>query len=733
MPTTESRATAPVASDRYVFRDFRIEVGAKQLFRLNVHVPLAAKAFDTLLALVRKHGEVVTKDELISEVWPDTFVSEDSLTQNISALRRILEDDPAQPRFIATVSRRGYQFVAPVATQDEAAAASADNGSSPSEVPSHATTSSSEMAGIRAGPVPEWQRTARRWIPFAAVLVVGVIAGSVISSRAPRADLAERRLRFAPELPAGSTLAAGGVVSPDGRQVAFVARDEESGNTRLWIRTLSTAATRVVPGSEGALRPFWAPDSQSIAFFGANKLQRASLSGGMPTLVCDTTQPRPSGGTWNERGEILFADAYSLFVVPALGGQPRRVRTPSAERNEVALEWPQFLPGGRSFLYEVSRNNDQTSGTYISSLDGDEQLKLLSVPGTQIAYSRGHLIYLQDRRLIARPFDPATLRLTGEPILVADDLSRFATVSAASDAAVIAFGGTAAETLTWFDRSGRAIGTVDGPTPLRNLALSPHEHKLIGEGVEAGQRGIWLIDLTRNVTTRLVADGTYPMWLPDGNTVIFSAGREPGAFGMYARNIDELNDELLLKRPQRPIVTDVTRDGRFVVFTLVVTPDTRQDIWVARRSQAATPTLLISSPAREIQAQVSPDGKWIAYASDEENSAFEVYVQAFPGLGHKRRVSSRGGTQPQWRSDGKELFYLSADQTVMSVAVTPGPTLELGASQPLFRPSLLGLMSDFRNQYTVTPDGSRFVVSTVAQTGAREPITLVVNWRAAAE
>lgn len=720
-PDTSPTARAP-DERQYAFGPFRVDTASRHLFRENVRVPLTDKAFETLVWLVRKQGEVVTKDELIREIWPDTFVSEDSLTQNISALRRTLEDDPAQPRFIATVARRGYRFVAPVTAISDVTRSLDAAQPQPEIAPVPV-----EVRPVRGRP---WISKSR-WMAVGAIAGLAAGAGLVLTVATGPSDEAvvSERLRFTLEVPAGVTLASSGSLSPDGEHVAFVARDDRSGQTQLWIQTLSTATVRAVPGSEGALHPFWSPDSRSIAFFGANRLRRATLAGGLPTIICETIQPRPPGGSWNTRDEIIFADRTSLYVVSARGGRARKVLSPSAAHGDLSLEWPQFLPGGDEVIYEVKSANPSLNGIYAASLAGNDRTKLLEVSGQQVAYARGSLIYVEQRQLKTRSFNAATRRLTGEPTIIVDDVSQAAAVSASPNG-IVTFGGGAAEIVTLFDRDGRSLGTLtNAPAAFRNLSLSPDQQILLGDGIGPGGRSVWLVDVTRNVPTLLTA-GTYPVWTPDGKGVVFNAARSPGGdVGMYLKAIDRPGEELLLLSPTVPVINDFPRTSRSVVY-VPRGQTTQQDIWLLPLDEPKTPTLLLAGVAKEIQAQVSPDGRWIAYASDEEDGVFQVYVQAFPTLGSKQRVSASGGAQPQWRADGGELFYLSSDQTLMSVSVTSGAQLRLGTAQSLFRTQLLGPMTDYRNQYTVFADGGRFLVSLAPATLSLEPITVIANWQA---
>lgn len=715
-----SEEAAPPA--RFVFGDFRLELATRQLYRADVHIPITTKAIETLLALVRRKGDVVSKDELISEVWPDTFVSEDSLTQNISTLRRVLEDDPVHPKYIATVARRGYRFIAEVTTGGQP-----DGGVTHAELAPSGTLIS-EPAAAAVIP-PAGARDGTRWraaLLLLAGLAIGALAtAAVLTLRKPAAVPEGDQVRFTMDLPAGWSLASGGTVSPDGRHVAFIARDAQSGETRLWVRTLSTATVQAVAGSEGALRPFWSPDSQSLAFFGGSQLRRVSLGGRATTKICDTYQPRPVGGSWNERDEILFGDNNSLFLVPARGGTPRRVLSPSPERQEVALGWPQFLPGGDRFLFEVRSVPPAPTRIDAGSLDGTRNANVLDGSGPQTAYTNGYLVYVSQRQVRARPFDAASLEFSGEEAVVAESVSEDAPISASRNAAVITIGGAAAEQVAWFDRGGRSIRTLNVPEPLRNLSIAPDQKTLLADGMEPARRSIWLIDLATAVPTRLTG-GFFPVWAPDGRRIVFGEQRQAGSFGLYSRSLDRPDDELLLSTERLPIVNDFTHDGSYIIY-VTTEPATRQDVWLLPTAEPKKPRLLLGSRAREIHVQVSPDGRWVAYASDEEGT-FQVYIQAFPGLGEKRRVSSNGGMQPQWRRDGRELFYLEPDATLMSVPVSSGPPVQLGAPSRLFRTQLLGLMTDFRNQYTVAPDGNTFAVGTIGQGGARELINVIANW-----
>ena len=313
------------------------------------------------MLLVRHHERIVPKDELLSTVWPDSFVSEDSLTQTISALRRALGDDPAQPKFIATIARRGYRFIAPVTEVPSAPGEATAVAVAPPALPRQPSPS--------APPPAVAER--RNWIrPLAWMAVAGAAVFLLVGvrSRFGASAPAVGPLHFTQDLPPGTSLASGGLLSPDSRYLVFVAQDENSGKTQLWLRALDSADARPVDGTEGASRPFWSPDGQFIGFFSGSKVKRVSVASGPPQTVASTVVARPAGGTWNTSGVILYSDSGSLSSVPAGGGDATTIFAPDPEAQEVALRAPQFLPDGRHFLFVVMCANPDHAGTYVGTL-----------------------------------------------------------------------------------------------------------------------------------------------------------------------------------------------------------------------------------------------------------------------------------------------------------------------------------------------------------------------------
>ena len=691
----------------HLFGPFRLEPDANRLLRDGV-VVLTGKAVDTLAVLVRHRDRVVEKDELIRLVWPDAFVSEDSLTQSISMLRKALGDDSSQPQFIATIPRRGYRFIGAL---DDAQPPAPADVQFPAATPAPGRPAPSKAA---------WRPLV--WAAVTAAVVLLVVARTMDT---PRAIPSRRAVKFEQTAPAGTTLTSGGVLSADGEFLAFVARHTEDGKTHLWVRTLESAAARALPGTEGAFKPFWSPDGDWIAFFADGRLKKVGL-GGAPPQTLATVGYRPSGGTWSSRGVILYSDRMSpIYSVSDSGsGEVTAVTTLEASRHEFAHYEPQMLPDGRHFLYFVESANTEHRGTYIGSLDSPSSTRLLDGMNASVTYAApDHLILVRDQVLMAQPFDASRLRLSGTAVPLGGGLSsRSVTVSTAPG--LLVFGGDAtSQHLAWFDRSGTPLGALAEWTNLHNPVMSPDERQLVGSN-----EGIWVIDLERGARTR-IAEGTLPIWSADGSAVVFTARRAPGTADVRLRRIMARgeDDRLLVRSKEMKLSGDWSRDGQHFVY-VGSDPVTRLDIWVlsAREDE---PKEFLRTAFNEMHPRVSPDGAWVAYTSDE-SGRWDVYVQAFPMGGAKRAISVGGGAEPHWTKNGRELVYLTPDGTMMSVAIAPNAqAIEPARPKALFRVPLNGDITRYRNHYAATADGQRFVVDT-ADESTREPITVVVNWDA---
>jgi len=577
------------------------------------------------------------------------------------------------------------------------------------------------------------------WVAVTALLLVGLLASlPFVIARLRQAPVDTRALKLSIEMPAKAASSSGGpnlALSPDGRHLAFQAAFE--GKDLLWLRSFDSLSAQALAGTENVSpsSPFWSPDSRFIGFFAGGKLKKISVSGGPPQTICDAAEGR--GGAWNRDGVIIFAPGATggLYKVSAAGGDPVPVTTLDQSRSEISHRWPNFLPDGLHFIYLARSNRPETRGIYVGSLDSKDSKQLLATGSSAVYVPQGYLLFSRNDSLVAQSFDADKLQFKGEPFLVAEQVAYNVGLGRAafsvSENGVLAYrgGNYQIARLLWVDRAGKQIGQL-GPSDLYfTLSLSPDEKRVAVDRVdsETGATDVWLFDLTRGIPSRLTTDPApdwYPIWSPDGSRIVFTANRE-GNRNLYQKFANGLGgEEALLKSDENKVPDDWSSDGKFIVYE-ALNSRTKLDLWLLPMTGERKPVPFLQTEFNEQQAQFSPDAKWIAYTSDE-SGAPEVYVQAFPALGSKLRISTGGGCQPQWRRDGKELFYVAADRKLMAVDVKTGATFEAGVPKPLFETRIF-LMTNFRNHYVVGRDGQRFLInSRIEETSL--PVTVVLNW-----
>jgi Tol biopolymer transport system component len=530
-------------------------------------------------------------------------------------------------------------------------------------------------------------------------------------------------------------------LSPDGRQLVFVANGEKG--SQLWLRPLDQVRAQPFAGTEGANYPFWAPDGHSVGFFADGKLKRFDLIGGVVQVVADA--PYARGGTWNPDGVIVFAPSAAdpLMRVAATGGTVAPVTRLAA--GQGSHRWPQFLPDGRRFLFLMATGQPQTRGVYVGSLDGGEPTRVMPAETAAAYAAPGFLLLVSQGLLAAYPFDAARATVAAEPIPVAQgvgtDDGAFHSAFSVSAQGVLAHraGAGARRQLVWIDRTGKMLGGIGSPDESAHQGpeLAPDGQRVALMRTVQGNFDVWLIDVGRGVPSRftfdVAIDGT-PIWSPDGSRVVFRSTRK-GVYDLFEKPVSGTADEQpLLVTPQGKSPLDWSRDGRFLLYSMQDSK-TATDLWALPLMGERKPFAVLQSSSDEIEGQFSPDGRWVAYASNE-SGRYEIYIRTFPEAGGKWQISAAGGVQPRWRRDGHELFYVAPDTRLMAVPIRLAPdthTLDAGTPVPLF-PTRLATGGNIspagflaRAQYAVAPDG-RFLMNVAADEAVTSAITIVQNW-----
>ena len=512
------------------------------------------------------------------------------------------------------------------------------------------------------------------------------------------------------------------------------------GPRRLWLRPLDQTEARPLAGTEGGTSPFWSPDSRSIGFFAGGKLLRLDVAGGAPQVLANTSGISV-GGSWSADGTILFprqGTGSPLWRVAATGGEPVAVTRLDPPR-QISHRHPQFLPDGRQFLFYAA-GTPEAAGIYLSSLDGGSPTRLTAADSGGAFLPPDWVVFVRQGTLVARRLDLARAALTGDPVTLADRVGVEANarggfaVSGAGPVAYRADGG-ASRQLTWVDRTGKALGEAGEPdanTP-EYPDLSPDGRRVAMLRAVQGNADIWLLDLVRGGMTRLTfdaaLDGT-PVWSPDGMRIAFTSNRT-GVFNLYLKPSNGSGaEEGLADSPNTKQPQDWSRDGQWLMY-YEVHPTSGRDLWALDMTGPnRTSRVIANTPAAEVLAQFSPDGRWVAYQTNE-SGRFEVVVQPFPDAGGKWQVSTAGGVAPRWRADGKELYFLAPDATLMALPVTAaGTSFEAGTPVALFPTRIVdgGSVAIGRPQYAVARDG-RFLINQPLGDATAAPITLILNWQ----
>lgn len=578
------------------------------------------------------------------------------------------------------------------------------------------------------------------WGAAGLFLVSTVILGALYFRRVepPRPTV-----RFTIEPPEKSEFN-GLALSPDGRQLAFTTVGA-AGTTSLWVRSVDSLDSRQLAGTEGAAFPFWSPDSRTIGYFAGSKVRKIDAGGGPSQTLADATAD-PRGGTWTADGTIIFSPATTspLIRVSASGGPATELTKLDAELGQTSHRWPSMMPDGRHFLYFARGTQAEKQGIYVGSADSPETKLLIAAPVTGAyveAEGKGYLLFVRESTLVAQRFDVSSLTLSGDAAPLASGIftvpgevgpTAFSAFSASSGNLLYFNGSVPTTRLAWFDRAGKSLGDVTEPGQYHEPSLSSTDNKVLFGGSDGAAPGdIYLQDLSRGSTTRLTFDPAQEssaVHSPDESQIVFTSNRA-GANGIYRKLASGAgNDQLLLAETNLVFPDSWSRDGRYLLFEKNGGAKTRFDLWVLPMIGDPTPFPYLETTFQEAHSQFSPDGRWVAYASDESGRP-EVYIQSFPIGNGKWQVSTAGGDQPQWGADGKEMFYIAADRNLMAVSINGTDAIQIGRPEVLFQTNtpITGITDD-RNNFVPAHDGRRFLINTLDETKNAQPLTFVLNW-----
>lgn len=716
---------SPPPSGAISFGSFQLDPGTGSLEKHGVPVRLPRQPALILKVLAQRAGEVVTREQLREEVWgADTFVDfEHGLNAAINKLRQTLGDSAEKPRFIETLPGRGYRFVAAVRLEPL---------KQPTEIVAPAEPVSAPW--LNGPPV----RTLRGPTSLILVVVCGGLAAALLVAagwtlaRWNASAVRSAPAKFTIAAPEGFAFVPAGIrqsfaISPDGSRLAFTAMGED-GQFRLWIRDLMSLEPREVQAARGAYTTFWSPSGDALYFGVDRSLRRITGEpGSAAQILSDMPRRIPPLGTWITPDRILLSYRQLTVTVPAAGGRLTPVQD--------AYLWPQVLPDGKHLLYlaydkrierfrlRIGRFGDPQGSKELLETDS----RVIWVASTETP-GASYLLYVRAGSLLAQPFDVAALRVTGDPVLLADNMYVFqptaATDFSVSNNGVLVYQPLRnASRVVWLDRSGRELEQV-GPDSLSVLYVraSPDGRKVAAavHNAEKGASEIWVYD-TQSKVNHVVVSGPgiadKPVWSSDGTRLLYARALGSGP-KLYVRGLADQDREEALPVTDFQLPMDWSRNGRFALFQSenvtdgnvgVVDLETHKLTWV------------LESPAHETSPVFSPDGNRMAFVSND-SGRLEAYVQAFvagdmPRLtGERLRISTEGAQIVRWRADGKEICYLGTDGVLYSVPVTEHPQFRAGRPVALFRISVASravLATAFG--FDVSADGSRFLLPVVRE------------------
>ncbi len=576
-------------------------------------------------------------------------------------------------------------------------------------------------------PVKSIRRERLFWLAIVMIAATGWLVMFLSPGEKPAELLPVRFAVFPPE----NTIINETVISPDGKTIAFTALGE--GKTLLWVRPLTALTPQPLRGTENAEFPFWSPDSRMIGFFMDGKLMKAEVNGGSPIAVCDA--PGGIGGTWSSAGQILFSsEPGGLFLVSSGGGERKQITRIDSTTNEYSHWWPWFLPDGKRFLYLSLAVADEAAKVYLGSLDDPTRKMVLRSDAHVVFAPPSHLLFLRNRTLMSQRFDIDTGDLVGDLRPIASDVGHIPRYARGdfsySPAGVLTTGGGRAvnREYRWFDRNGRELNSASAPGNYFdiNLSASGKQAAVQKVDVQTGNSDIWILDIDREVMSRFTFDPAvddYPVWDADGKYVYFATSGG-GTYNIHRKLASGVGSpEAVLPGGIPTIPADVSRDGKYLLF-IHGTNLASSDIWVLETANPEKRYALMETPFNEDYPSFSTDGRWLAYVSNESGKE-EVYVRAFSSTGGRWQISANGGSQPRWRPDGRELFFVAPDLKLMSVNVRSGSTFDFDTPKVLFQTRIDNFSAP--NRYVVADNGQRFLINVPVGHEIASPITVTMN------
>lgn len=736
--------------------DWFVQPATGRLTRDGRTVRVRAKVMDLLVFLAQHPGEVLSKDALLDGVWGTEALSESVLTRSMTELRQSLDDDAEQPRVIETIPKRGYRVIAPVGPVTSEGPSATDGRPEDRQFPPRWNGNSVEVPArdVTFGSAPTAGRVSRstsRHVLWALVWVAvgaaaGGAAGSLLALRVP-GDVPQLS-KYYLQPPDGFTYGAvpsepQPAISPDGRHIAVVATARDA-TRMIWVHSRDSLSPRPLIGTEGAGFPFWSPDGRWIGFFAGGKLKKIRAAGGPAETICDAAGG--FGASWGGDGRVVFAPdrASGLFSVPASGGEPVPLTTLDTSRQETSHWFPHILPDGEHYIYLVRSARPEHRGIYLGSRRSAVRKRLTAADSHATFTAPGYLLYVREAALMARRFDLDRMELVGDAIPIAEDLTpgpsvRLAPFSASTAVLTYRPGGMVNTELVWTDRQGKPLHTVGAAGRYLTPALSADGARLAVDLLDhqAGTVDTWLLDMPRGVPRRFTFGpgvNGYPVWSRDGSRIFFASNRE-GTWRLHGESVtedsleappDATDDLVLLESTNEVLPQSVSPDGQSLIY-VQRSDSTGFDVWLLPLSGAREPGPLLQTIFNETHPQLSPDGRWLAFTSDE-SGRLEVYVRPVATRGSKWRVSIDGGCQPRWRADGKELFYLHG-RTIWSASIETLPSFRTGPPRALFD-TRAGRTSGHDWDYAPSPDGQRFLFKELAFEASGAPLVVVLDWQA---